>query len=259
MLVSTTKDIVRAKEEAKLALYLQFQGTEELGYDPELIEVFHRLGVRVMGIAYNRRNPMGDGCEEPKDGGLTRLGAKAISVMNRTGVTVDVSHTGWKTSMDVIEESNQPVVATHSNATGVHFHPRNLPDEVITGISESQGVIGINAYPAFISSSEHPTIDEMIDHAVYIADLVGDTKILGLGLDYCEMDIEEYEKKLSSGLWNEKDYHKPPFEYPSPIRTAHTVDELGTRLIERGFNEAETRGILGNNWMRLFEEDWEKS
>ena len=73
-LATSVADIRSAKADGQLAVMICFQGTEAIEYEPGLIEGFWRLGVRVIQLAYNRRNPLCDGCEEPSDAGLSVLG-----------------------------------------------------------------------------------------------------------------------------------------------------------------------------------------
>src|SRR5713226_126613 len=112
-------DIRLAADVGKTAVVLHFQSSRPLGYDPGLVELFHRIGVRVTQIAYNVRGPLGDGCLEPSDGGLSRLGTSVIQEMNRVGMVVDLSHAGPRTSLQAIEASSRPVICSHSNARAV--------------------------------------------------------------------------------------------------------------------------------------------
>jgi membrane dipeptidase len=258
VLALTADDLHRAHETGRLAVLLHFQGTQELGEDPGLVEVFSRLGVQIMGLAYNRVGAVCDGCEVPDDGGLTTLGRAVVAEMDRLGVLVDLSHTGWRSSADALSASAGPCVATHSNAHAVRAHPRNLPDDLIRGIAESGGVIGMNGFPAFVAESPAPTLDHLIDHMVHIDSLVGPGHV-ALGLDYCVMDDAEYRDLVASGEWNPDNYPPPPWNYPAGIPTARTVGVLGERMKERGYADDEIRGVLGENWLRLFDRMWPTS
>ena len=95
-----------------------------------VIRLFHQLGVRMMHLTYNRRNPLGDGAGEPNDGGLSDFGRQAIAEMNRLGVIVDVAHSGWRTSLEAAKASSRPMVASHTTCAGLYKHFRGKPDEV---------------------------------------------------------------------------------------------------------------------------------
>jgi membrane dipeptidase len=110
-----------------------------------LVRLFHELGVRMMHVTYNRRNPLGDGAGEPHDGGLSDFGREAVAAMNRAGVIVDVAHSGWKTSLDAARASSKPMVASHSACADVYRHFRSKPDTVIRAIADTGGYLGVAA------------------------------------------------------------------------------------------------------------------
>lgn len=254
-LVLSVDDVRAAKEQGRLGVVLQFQGTEPLAYEPALVEAWWRLGVRTVQLAYNRRNPVCDGCEEPVDGGLSRLGRRVVAELNRVGIAVDVSHTGVRSSLDAIECSTAPVVASHSNAHSVHPNSRNLPDEVIRGIAASGGVIGMNGFPSFVSSAKEPTLDHYIDHMAYIGELVG-IEHVAVGLDYWNGTEADYREFVESGMWNAENYPPPPWPYPAGLGDASGLPALSERLLERGFSAADVTGILGENWLRVWARIW---
>ena len=89
----------------------------------ERLDLFHRLGLRVMQLTYNARNFLGDGCLEPDDGGLSGLGARAVARMNQLGIAIDLSHVGERTTLMAIEASTKPVLGTHANAKALADWP----------------------------------------------------------------------------------------------------------------------------------------
>ena len=131
MLVDTFADVERAKLEGKFAVVLHFQGTNPLGGDLNMVEVYYRLGIRHMLMAYNMKNLVGDGCMECTDDGLSRFGVAVVEEMNRVGMIVDVTHTGYRMTMDTFEVSKAPVIFSHSNPAAVWDIPRNVKDDQI--------------------------------------------------------------------------------------------------------------------------------
>jgi membrane dipeptidase len=180
---TTVGEIREAKATGDTSVVLHFQGSEPLRGGTDLVGAFARLGVRVIQPTYNYRGAAGDGCCEPENAGLSRFGKALIKAMNQHRVAVDVAHAGVRTSLEAIECSTRPVIASHANARAVCDHPRNLPDEVIMAVAACGGVIGLCAFPAFVSARPDPAVDQLIDHAVHIAGLVGAAHI-GLGLDF---------------------------------------------------------------------------
>ncbi len=258
-LATDTETIRAARRDGKLAVILHFQGTGPFEDDLGLAEIYWRLGVRVVQLAYNVRALAGDGCEEPGNAGLSRFGRQLVAELNRLGIVVDVSHTGPASSLDAVEASTAPVIASHSNAAAVHPSRRNLKDDLIRALADSGGVIGINGYPAFVADSATPTLDQYIDHMAYIADLVGPAHV-GIGLDYTTRDLPmaEYDHLINSGQWTRESYPPPPWHYPSGLDDASGLPNLTRRLRERGFGEHDVRGILGENWLRVFDAVWTK-
>ncbi|TDC53271.1 membrane dipeptidase [Jiangella ureilytica] len=257
VLATTADDIRAAKRDGKLAVVLHFQGTQPVEYDAGLVEVYWRLGVRVVQLTYNVRSPVGDGCEEPNDAGLSRFGRQVVGELNRLGMIVDVSHTGLRTSLDAVEASTAPVIASHSNCAAVHHSRRNLTDDLIRALAAGGGVIGANGYGAFVVSSAKPTLDDYIDHIAYLADLVG-TEHVGIGLDYTTPNppLDVYEQLIRDGVWSRESYPPPPWHYPAELEDASGLPRLTERLFERGFGADDVRGILGENWLRVFGQVW---
>jgi membrane dipeptidase len=256
-IATEASDIRAAKHDGKLAVVLHFQGTCPFEYDLDLAEVYWRLGVRVVQLAYNVRSPAADGCEEPGDAGLSRFGRQLVAELNRLGMVVDVSHTGRASSMGAVEASTAPVIASHSNAAAVHPSRRNLHDDLIRAIAGSGGVIGANGYPAFVADAARPTLDQYIDHMAYIADLVGPGHV-SIGLDYTVRNppMAEYEQLVADGQWSRESYPPPPWHYPAGLDDASGLPNLTQRLLQRGFSEQDVRGILGENWLRVFDAVW---
>ena len=241
-------------------------GHPALEYEPSLIEAYWRMGLRIVQVAYNRRGVMCDGCEEPQDAGLSKLGEQMLAELNRLGILVDVSHTGWRSALEVIEASTAPVIASHSNAHAVHASTRNIPDEVIKAIAASGGVIGMNGLPFFVAADTAPTLDQFIDHMVHVDSLVG-TGHVGLGIDYCRgtqvdddamLTMEQYEGLIKAQIWRRETYPPPPFNFPDGLGQGGPsgFPKLAERMLERGYTADEVRGVLGENWLRVYGQVW---
>jgi membrane dipeptidase len=255
-LALTAADLAEARQAGRTAVVVHFQSARAIGYDAGLIEVFYRAAVRVMQIAYNVRGPLGDGILEPTDGGLSRLGVRAVAEMNRVGMLVDLSHAGVRTSLEAISASARAAVFTHSNARGVCDHPRNLTDEQIKAVAAAGGVIGVNAYPNFVKArGDRLTVDDLIDHVAYIADLVG-VEHVGIGLDFFDATPEEYSRLVETGIWSATEYPPPPYRYPVGIADAAEVPSLQQALLRRGFPDQAVAQVLGANFLRVFEQVW---
>ncbi|RME74129.1 MAG: membrane dipeptidase [Planctomycetota bacterium] len=151
----------------------------------ELLRTWRRLGVRAMGLVWNGRNAIADGCgEEETGGGLTRFGREVVDEMQRLGMLVDVSHLSESGFWDVLERARAPVIASHSNARALCEHPRNLRDEQIRAIAETGGVIGVNLFSAFlVADGARATIDDVVAHVHALLERAGEDAV-GIGSDF---------------------------------------------------------------------------
>ena len=264
MQILTVEDFYMAKKENKLGIILCFQGTNHIQSDLSFLEVYYRLGIRQILLCYNRRNAVGDGCEEPSNGGLSIFGEKAIKEMNRLGIVVDLAHTGYRTTMEAMEVSKKPCIFSHGNPYNVHQSPRNLKDEQILRIAKMGGVIGLNGFPTFVSSSAMPNVNQLIDHVDYFAKIIGIDHVC-LGLDYCEsmagvipadVAMAEYNYRIETGQWSAATYPPPPYHYPREIAIPDMLPNLVPALTARGYAESEIKKILGENYIRVLKDVW---
>lgn len=255
ILADSVADIRRAQAEGKSALNFHFQGSNGLLGDLHLVEAYRRLGVGHLLLAYNARNLVGDGCHEGSDAGLSRFGTALVAEMNRVGMLVDVSHTGYRSSLDAMACSSAPVVFTHSNAKGVFAHQRNITDDQARACAGTGGVIGVNGVGLFLSAARHDKSPEMIArHVQYFAELVGPEHV-GIGFDSVH-DIPYFLRNFAAS--NRDKYpvggyltsNTPQFAGPE------TIAEVATVLAGFGWSESELRGFLGENWLRVLTRVW---
>ena len=158
--VTRVEHIRQVRRRRRLGIIFHFQNTMPFERDPDLVELYYRLGVRVAQLTYNTRNWVGDGCEEPADSGLSAFGRRIVREMNRVGMVVDLSHTGHRTTMDAMEVSSAPCIFSHANAFAVHGNGRNIRNDQIKALAASGGVIGLNGFPAFVGKRRWPTVDD---------------------------------------------------------------------------------------------------
>ena len=137
--VTTVADIRRAKQDGKVGIILGFQNATPIENDLDRLAVFHALGVRIIQMTFHERNLLGNGCYEPRDGGLSHFGVDAVRELNRLGVLVDLSHCGTRTTLDTIEQSERPVACTHANARSYFDVPRNKTDEALKLMAKRGG------------------------------------------------------------------------------------------------------------------------
>ena len=264
LLVERAAQVREAKRDGRLGLVFHFQGADPIENDLDLVEAYRALGVRMVQLAYNIRNRVGDGCEEATDGGLSRFGRDLVLRLNENRIIVDGSHTGARTTLEAIDASRLPFVFSHANARAVHDCPRNLSDAQIRAAAATGGVIGINGFPAFLGAGPTPAIDDFLRHLDHVVDLVG-IEHAALGLDYYEgmhpvADAAEaarmYRQQLAVRRWSAEVYPPPPHHYPAGIETPRTLPTLTAALLEHGYHAEEVRKILGENWLRVMQAVW---
>ncbi len=139
MQIETVTDFDLARAAGKVGAVLGWQNTRPIAYRIDRLHLFYKLGLRVMQLTYNYRNMLGDGCLEPEGAGLTTYGRDVVKEMNRLGIAIDLSHVGYRTSMDAIEVSEKPCLITHANAHALSPLARNKPDALIKALVAKGG------------------------------------------------------------------------------------------------------------------------
>lgn len=248
-------DILRAKNERKVACLFGFQNTLPLEGDVDLVNIYRDLGIKMMQLTYNEKNPLGCGCGEKTDSGLTSLGAEVIERMNELRMLVDLSHVGDRATAQAIELADLPVFS-HANARSVCDNVRNKPDEQIKAIAANDGIVGINAYPSFVKRTrteigERPTVSDLLDHIDYVVDLVGIDHI-GISLDLIENAEEEEFALLASNpeMWGLPN-PQGRYEYPIGIEGVSDFKNITRGLVAHGYSDDDVKKILGENWLRV--------
>jgi membrane dipeptidase len=250
-LATTVDGIETAARQGKVAIVFHFQNTKGFEGDIRLVQIFRNLGVRVVGLTYNERNLVGDGATERTNSGLSDFGVELVKELNRVGMVVDISHVGERTSLEAIEASEAPVVATHSNARALCDHPRNLSDEVIKGIARTGGVVGVNVFPSFVRK-ESPNLEHVMDHVDYVVKMIGVDHV-GFGLD---LNTGGDLALFRAMKFKAEFYPEPPWIFPEGIRTIPDWPNLTAGLVRRRYSEEDVIKILGGNFLRVFRQVW---
>jgi len=244
-------DIRTAKASGKTAIVIHFQGADPIEDELDFLNAFRDCGLRAMQLTYNSRNRLGDGAFEPTDAGLSKFGKKVVKRMEELSIAVDLAHAGNRTTLDAAAAASRPIIVSHANARALCDTPRNLTDEAIRAVAASGGVIGICAFPYFIKRTGTPDLEGLVDHADYISRLVGPQHV-GLGFDFADEDEDDY---VYYG-YDDRYIPHPPWTWPAGISGHADARNVAGSLRARGFSATETRGILGENFLRVFEAIW---
>jgi membrane dipeptidase len=239
-LCRTRAEIDAAVSHNQIAFVLAIEGGEPLQDGVESLRVFYQLGVRVLGLTWNQRNLLAEGVgEERAAGGLTELGREVVLEANRLGVLLDVSHLSVKSFWDLIETSEAPIIASHSNAKALCGHRRNLDDAQIKALAEKGGVIGVNGVADFLDNDKRQaSIERVLDHIDHIAQLVG-IKRVALGPDF----VDYLREGPGSFVGDEE------IVAPTGFENITAMPNVTAGLLRRGYSEDEARGVLGGNFL----------
>ncbi|MGC4250230.1 MAG: membrane dipeptidase [Sphingobium sp.] len=252
-LVGTAAEVHAAAADGRLAVTFDLEGMVALDERIEMVEFYYHLGVRQMHFAYNRNSPAGGGCHD-EDCGLTAFGRNVVDEMNRLGMFVDVSHAGYRTSMDVMAHSRAPVIFSHSNARAVAAHGRNITDEQAKACATTGGVIGVNGIDLMLGRTA-PLAQRFADHIDHLVTVAGVDHV-GLGLDYgFPVEVAGIDEIVADNpqFWPiEEGYHDGPIRFLPPSDLPEVVDIL----LKRGYGEDALRAILGGNFLRVAQEVW---
>lgn len=223
----SAKDVDSNFSCGKMSAILSIEGPAGFGYDPGRLDDLYELGFRITTLGWNEANPLSG--SHSTGGGLTNKGREYVLRAQKNGMIIDVSHLSDEAFWDIMDITEAPVIASHSNSRVVKNVSRNLTDEMFLAICRSGGVAGMNLYADFVG--EKPDIDSLCDHILHFLKLDPEGKHIALGgdLDGCE--------KLISGFEGVQDYPK-----------------LAQQLLERGLSEDLVMDIFWNNAMGVMKQ-----
>jgi membrane dipeptidase len=256
-------DIRRAKAEGKHAAWINSQlatGIEKNFI--ELLEPAYEMGLRMVMLTYNLWNLIGAGCTERTDAGISSYGADCIAKMNELGIIVDTGHCGRQTTLDACILSKKPVIASHTAARAVYPHKRAKTDEELKALAGTGGVIGVYNLPFFIAPPQEngtkASMNHWLDQIDYIADLVGWTHV-GIGTDW-PMPLPDtilmeafLPGSLKRGFDAERDRLGSSLDTLDGFADYRDFPNVTRGLVKRGYSDEQIKGILGENFLRVFE------
>jgi membrane dipeptidase len=231
LLATTAADIRRAKAEDKTALMLSLEGAEPLGRDLNLLDIFYRLGLRMISLTHSRRNFLADGTQlSIQTGGLTHLGRDLIHRMNELGMVIDLAHMNDTGVWEILELSKAPVIYSHTTVAEMPGYKSGLTD-----LDPQRGTTKLKALAAqggvacaiFVAQPDVAAvlndIESMIQH-------VGDDHV-GLGSDFVSLA-----------------------HAPKGLEDISRLPALTDAMVQRDFSDDTIRKVLGGNLLRVFEQ-----
>lgn len=251
-LVETVDDVTAARAANLLGVALHFEGTQCFERNLDAVESFYKLGVRHTLLAFNVANAAGGGCADDQDIGLTAYGRRLVREMERVGMLLDLSHTGYRTTMDALEMAENPVVFTHSNANALADSFRNLRDEQIVACAATGGLVGISGSSSYLGDPACRS-ETVVRHIDYIAQKVG-AQHVGIGFDavFDAAMVSDFARKRPDEWPVARDPNWSGFAYVMPEQLPEVVE----LLLRKGYADEDVRAILGENYMRICRKVW---
>ena len=224
-------DIVTNKAKGLISILIGMENGAPIKKSLSLLRLFHWMGVRYMTLTHNGDNEIADSAMEGKRwGGLSPFGREVVEEMNHLGMIVDVAHASDNTFNDILDCSKTPVLSTHSCCRALADHPRNMTDDMIRRMADKGGVIQINFYPYFLTTTSQANVEDVIrhiDHAVK----VGGIEHVGIGTDFDGIEVT-----------------------PVGLENVSKLPVVFDLLSERGYSDDQIEKIASGNFLRVFRE-----
>jgi len=228
----TMNEAVTFNQQGKIAAIIGVEGGHSIENSLEKLENLFNLGMRYMTITWNNSLDWAIAHNHPNTltQGLSEFGRSVIRKMDSLGIVIDISHVGIKTIQDILEETTNPIIASHSGVRAITNNSRNLYDWQIQDIANSGGVIGIVFYPNFLTGTNSATVNNVIQHIDHIVNLVG-IDYVAIGSDF-------------DGIGRT----------PVGLENVSKFPNLTLALLEHGYSITDVKKILGENAKRVFDQ-----
>lgn len=172
-LAVTAEEVREIAASGRKVALIGVENAYPLGLDLSRIEAFARRGATYMSLAHNGHSQFSDSnTGEIREGGmryggLSDLGRAAVHELNRWGVMIDLSHPSKAASLQMIELSQAPVIASHSAARAIGDVPRNMDDEQLAALAANGGVIQTVAFRSYLDPAKHSAFQIEYDRKLY--------------------------------------------------------------------------------------------
>ena len=181
----TAQDVVNNYNQGMMSAIFTIDGPAGFGFDPARLEELYQQGFRITSLGWNEKNPLAG--SNVTGGGLTDLGREYVKEAQRLGMIVDVSHISDEAFWNIMDVTQAPIIATHSNSRAVCGHSRNLTDDMFRAICSTGGVAGFNQCDEFVGVK--PDLDTACKHFLHFMELDPDGNHIALGADLDGCDV----------------------------------------------------------------------
>lgn len=220
----------------RVGLVVLMEGADPIR-EPAQLEEWYARGLRIVGPAWTATRYSG-GTRAP--GPLTDLGRELLEVMAGFGMVLDLSHMAQEAAHEALDRYEGPLFAGHANPLAFRKDrvDRNLPDNVIRGIAEHDGVVGIMPYNLFLLEGWRRgdrkgagTMARVIAAIDHVCQVTGSARHVGIGSDF------------DGGFGSES--------APAEFETVTDLLGIGTALGEWGYAPGDVSAILSGNMLRV--------
>lgn len=211
----------RARGDRVTGALFSVEGLHDLEGDFANLDRLYRAGVRMAGITHFFDNALAGSMHGLRKGGLTPLGRRVVTEMERRGMIVDIAHCSHACVADVLAMATQPVISSHGGVQATCRENRNLTDEEIRGVARTGGVVGIGVWDAAVCGTEPADTARAMRH---VRDLVGIDHV-ALGTDFDGAITAGYD-------------------------VSH-LDLITQALIDQGFSDSDIAKVMGGNVVRV--------
>ena len=280
-LVKSYQDITYNSRKNKMSCVIGVEGGHIIGRDISKLEALHDRGMRYLGLTWNNSNHIASSAKDEtfnrnslSNIGLSNFGSEVVQKCNDLGVIIDVSHAGEQAFWDVVDQSQEPIIASHSSVYALCPHYRNLKDDQIKAIAKTGGAVFINFYPGYIDSTFQQKAEIInMKYEVELDILAEKYDPLSNQYWFEEMKLLKHEKARIAPSINDVikhisyivdlvgvDYVGIGSDYdgveimPTGLENVSKLPFLTKKLIEHGYTIREVRKILGGNFKRIFKE-----
>ena len=229
-LARTPDDLWMNKHLGKKSIMLGVENGHALDGKIENLHHFAQRGIVYMTLCHNGDNDICDsakGCTTHN--GVSAFGKQVINEMNRLGIMVDLSHASEKSFYDALEQSEQPIVCSHSSCRALCDHPRNLTDEQMRALAAKGGVMQVTLYNGFLVKDGEATIGDAMRHLEHAIDVMGIDHV-GIGTDF----------DGDGGILG--------------LANSAELIQFTRQLMVRRFSEQDIQKIWGGNFLRVMQQ-----
>lgn len=102
-----------------------------------------RLGLRLLGLVWNKDNPICASWKAQNDYGLTDFGHEIVKEALERGIVIDLAHASDGTFFDVVSSFEGGIMVSHTGLRHMKDLKRNITVRMVEEIARKGGIVGI--------------------------------------------------------------------------------------------------------------------